>query len=66
MAIAEAEQKTAREQQTRAVEREKTALGDIDKEIELQKKAIQALNAAGMDTTDAYSKLTILQTKRSE
>ncbi len=61
LAIALQRQETSREQQTRAIENEKSALQDIERKIELQKEAIAKAAAAGLDATAAESRLSTLR-----
>lgn len=61
LAIALQRQETSREQQTRAIDNEKSALQDIERKIELQKDAISKMVDAGLDTAAAESKLETLR-----
>lgn len=61
LAIALEEQNQARELQKRAVERETEKLNDVQIKIERQMEVIDALNAAGKDTTEAEQKLAKLK-----
>ncbi len=65
LAIAMQRQETAREQQARAVENEKSALVDIEHKIARQKEAIEAATAAGKDTAKAEAELANMKTQRA-
>lgn len=66
LAIALQNQETVREQQNRAIEREKSALVDLEGKIELQKAALQAEINAGGDVAAAREKLANLMTRHNE
>lgn len=64
LAVATAKQETVREQQTRAVEREKVALGELDEQVTKQKAVIEAEIKAGNSTVEARDALLKLEIAR--
>ena len=66
LAIALQNQETVREQQNRAIEREKSALVDLEGKIELQKAALQAEINAGGNVAAAREKLANLMARHNE
>ena len=65
LAVATAKQETIREQQSRAIEREKVALGELDAQIEKQKAVVDAEIKAGRSGVEARDALVKLEIARS-
>ena len=66
LAVAMERQKAATDSQKVAVERAEVALNEVKEEIELQKKAIAAVQKAGYSAADEYEKLNQLKIKEQE